>query len=49
MQTKELIDRGGCHRAPQAYDVVHYLDDFFLDDYSFPVKILHYRTIRGAS
>jgi hypothetical protein len=30
---------------PQAYGVVHYLDDSLLDDYSFPVKKLHHKTI----
>jgi hypothetical protein len=26
---------------PQAYGVIHYLDESLLDDYSFPVKKLH--------
>jgi hypothetical protein len=30
---------------PQAYGVVHYLDYSLLDDYSFPVKKLHHKTI----
>jgi hypothetical protein len=30
---------------PQSYGVVHYLDDFLLDDYSFPLKKLHHKTI----
>jgi hypothetical protein len=30
---------------PQAYGVIHYLDDSLLDDYSFPVKKLHHKTI----
>jgi hypothetical protein len=30
---------------PQAYDVIHYLYDSVLDDYSFPVKKLHHKTI----
>jgi hypothetical protein len=30
---------------PQAYGVVHYLDDSLLDDHSFPVKKLHHKTI----
>jgi hypothetical protein len=30
---------------PQAYDVFHYLDDSLLNDYSFPVKKLHHKTI----
>jgi hypothetical protein len=38
MQTEELIGPGGFHRNPQAYGVIHYLDDLFLYDYSFPVK-----------
>jgi hypothetical protein len=32
-------------RNPQAYGVIHYLDDSLLDDYSFPMKKLHYKTI----
>jgi hypothetical protein len=38
MQTEELIGPGGCHGHPRAYDVIHYLDDSLLDDYSFPMK-----------
>jgi hypothetical protein len=30
---------------PQAYGVVHYLDDFLLNDYSFPVKTLYHKTV----
>jgi hypothetical protein len=30
---------------PQAYGVVYYLYDSFLDDYSFPVNKLHHKTI----
>jgi hypothetical protein len=30
---------------PQAYGVIHYLDDSLLDDYSFPMKKLHHKTI----
>jgi hypothetical protein len=30
---------------PQAYGVIHYLDDYLLDDYSFPVKKLYHKTI----
>jgi hypothetical protein len=30
---------------PQAYGVVHYLDDFLLNDYSFPVKKLYHKTV----
>jgi hypothetical protein len=29
----------------QSYGVIHYLDDSLLDDYSFPVKKLHHKTI----
>jgi hypothetical protein len=29
----------------QDYGVIHYLDDSLLDDYSFPVKKLHHKTI----
>jgi hypothetical protein len=38
MQTKELVGPGVAMGHPQAYGVVHYLDDSLLDDYSFPVK-----------
>jgi hypothetical protein len=30
---------------PQAYGVIHYLDDSMLDDYSVPMKKLHHKTI----
>jgi hypothetical protein len=30
---------------PQSYGVIHYLDDSLLDDYFFPVKKLHHKTI----
>jgi hypothetical protein len=30
---------------PQAYGIVFYLDDSLLDDYYFPVKKLHNKTI----
>jgi hypothetical protein len=30
---------------PQAYGFNHYLYDYLLDDYSFPVKKLHHKTI----
>jgi hypothetical protein len=30
---------------PQAYGVIHYLNYSLLDDYSFPVKKLHHKTI----
>jgi hypothetical protein len=44
MQTKKLI--GLVAMGPtQAYGVFHYLDNSLLDDYSFPVKKLHHRTI----
>jgi hypothetical protein len=29
----------------QDYGVIHYLDASLLDDYSFPVKKLHHKTI----
>jgi hypothetical protein len=45
MQTEELIGSGVAMGNPQAYGVVHYLDDSLLDDYSFPVKKLHHKTI----
>jgi hypothetical protein len=32
-------------RHPQVLGVVHYLDDSLLDDYSFPMKKLHHKTI----
>jgi hypothetical protein len=37
MQTKDLIDPVGAMGHPQAYGVVHYLDDSLIDDYSVPV------------
>jgi hypothetical protein len=45
MQTKELIGPGGTMGNSQDYGVVHYLDDYLLDDYSFPLKKLHHKTI----
>jgi hypothetical protein len=30
---------------PQTYGVVHYLNDSLLDNYSFPMKKLHHKTI----
>jgi hypothetical protein len=45
IQTKELIGPGGAMGHPQAYGVVHYLDDSLLDDYSFPVKKLYHKNI----
>jgi hypothetical protein len=30
---------------PQYYGVIYYLYDSFLDDYSFPVKKFHHKTI----
>jgi hypothetical protein len=45
MQTEELIDPGGCIGHPQAYGVIHYLDDSLIDEYSVPVKKLHHKTI----
>jgi hypothetical protein len=45
MQTKELIGPVGCHGNPQDYGVIHYLDDSLLNDYSFPMKKLHHKTI----
>jgi hypothetical protein len=45
MQTKELIGTGGAMGHPQAYGVIHYLDESLLDDYSFHVKKLHHKTI----
>jgi hypothetical protein len=30
---------------PQDYVFIHYLDDSLLDDYFFPVKKLHHKTI----
>jgi hypothetical protein len=30
---------------PQVYGVLHYLDDSFIGDYSFPVKKTHHKTI----
>jgi hypothetical protein len=45
MQTEELIGTGGFHGQPQDYGVIHFLDDSFLDDYSFPMKKLHHKII----
>jgi hypothetical protein len=45
MQTEELIGSGGSMGHPQAYGVIHYLDDSLLDQYSVPVKKLHHKTI----
>jgi hypothetical protein len=45
MQTEELIDPGVVMGIPQAYGVIHYLDNSLLDDYSFPMKKLHNKTI----
>jgi hypothetical protein len=45
MQTKKFIAPGGAMRIPQYYGVVHYLDESLLDDYSFPVKKFHHKTI----
>jgi hypothetical protein len=44
MQTEELIGLGGAMGNPQAYDVIHYLDNSLLDQYSNPVKKLHHKT-----
>jgi hypothetical protein len=38
MQTKELIGPRGAMGHPQAYGVVHYLYDSFLDDYLLPYE-----------
>jgi hypothetical protein len=38
MQTEELIGLEGSMGNPQAYGVIHYLDDSLLDQYSIPVK-----------
>jgi hypothetical protein len=32
MQTEELIGPEGCHGHPQAYGVIHYLNNSLLDD-----------------
>jgi hypothetical protein len=45
MQTEELIGPGVSMGNPQAYGVIHYLDDSLIYDYSFPVKKLHHKTI----
>jgi hypothetical protein len=45
MQTEELIGPGVAMGNPQDYGVIHYLDDSLLNDYSFPVKKLHHKTI----
>jgi hypothetical protein len=31
--------------TPEAYGVIYYLDDSWLDDYSFLVKKLHHNTV----
>jgi hypothetical protein len=45
MQIEKLMGPGVAMGHPQACGVVHYLDDSLLDDYSFPVKKLHNKTI----
>jgi hypothetical protein len=45
MQTKKLIGSGGAMGHPQAYGVIHYLDESLLDLYSIPVKKLQHKTI----
>jgi hypothetical protein len=45
MQTEELIGPRVAMGHPQDYGVIHYLVDSLLDDYSFPVKKLHHKTI----
>jgi hypothetical protein len=45
MQTRELIGPGVAMGHTQAYGVFHYLDDSFLNDYSFPMKKFHHKTI----
>jgi hypothetical protein len=45
MQTEELIGPGGTMGHPQAYDVIHYLDDSLIDEYSISMKKLHHTTI----
>jgi hypothetical protein len=45
MQTQELIGPRVAMGHTQAYGVIHYLDYSLLDDYSFPVKKLHHKTI----
>jgi hypothetical protein len=45
MQTEELIGTEGAMGHPQAYGVIHYLDDSLLYQYSVRVKKLHYKTI----
>jgi hypothetical protein len=45
IQTEELIGLGVSMGRTQAYGVVHYLDDSLFDDYSFPVKKIHHKTI----
>jgi hypothetical protein len=45
MQTEELIGPGGCYGHPHAYGIIYYLDDCLLDDYFFPVKNFHHKTI----
>jgi hypothetical protein len=45
MQTEELIGAGVAMGHPQAYGVIHYLYDSLNNDYSFPMKKLHHKTI----
>jgi hypothetical protein len=45
MQTEELIGPGGFMVHPQAYGVIHCLDDSLIDEYSIPVKKLHHKII----
>jgi hypothetical protein len=45
MQTEELIGPEGDMGHPQAYGVIHYLDDSLLDQYFIPVKKLHHKTV----
>jgi hypothetical protein len=45
VQTEEFIVLGVAMGHPQSYGVFHYLDDSLLDDYSFPVKKIHHKTI----
>jgi hypothetical protein len=45
MQTKELICLEGSIGHPQAYGIIHYLDDSFINQYSVHVKKLHHKTI----
>jgi hypothetical protein len=45
MQTEKLINPEVSMGHTQDYGVIHYLYDSLLDDYSFPVKKLHHKTI----